>query len=114
MNLHTAFRAAVVATSTLTALLPWSGAHASDAEAGRQKAMACAVCHGPLGISMRPDAPNLAGQPEIYVAAQMRAYRNGTRHHEIMNVIAKPLSDNDIVQLAAWFASIRVEAVAPR
>lgn len=110
MKPHNLLRAAVA----LTALLSWSGAHADDAEIGRQKAMACAVCHGPLGISMRPDAPNLAGQPEIYVVAQMRAYRSGARHHEIMNVIAKPLSDDDIGKLAAWYASIRVEAQAPR
>lgn len=102
------------ATLALCALLPWSVARASDADAGRQRAMACAVCHGPLGVSMRPDAPHLAGQPEIYVVAQMRAYRSGARHHEIMNVIAKPLSDEDISQLAAWYASIRVEAQAPR
>ena len=110
MKLHFVIQAALA----LSTLLAWSGASASDVNAGRQKAMVCAVCHGPLGISMRPDAPNLAGQPEIYVVAQMRAYRNGARHHEIMNVIAKPLSDDDIGQLAAWYASIRVEAQAPR
>jgi cytochrome c553 len=114
MKPNTVLRAAVVATIALSTLLPWSGAHAGDAEIGRQKAMACAVCHGPLGLSVRPDAPSLAGQPEIYVVAQMRAYRSGARHHEIMNVIAKPLSDQDIAQMAAWFASIRVEAQAPR
>jgi cytochrome c553 len=102
------------AVLALSILLSWSGAHAGDAESGRQKAMACAVCHGQLGLSVRPDAPSLAGQPEIYVVAQMRAYRSGARHHEIMNVIAKPLTDEDIVHLAAWFASIRVEAQAPR
>jgi cytochrome c553 len=60
-----------------------------------------------------PDAPNLAGQPVIYLAAQLRAYRSGARKHEVMAVMAKPLSDDDIQNLAAWFASIRVEASAP-
>jgi cytochrome c553 len=110
MKPHTVIRAALA----LSTLLPWAGAHAGDAEAGRQKATACSVCHGPLGVSMRPDAPNLAGQPEIYLAIQLRAYRGGTRHHEIMSLIAKPLSDDEIVNLAAWFSSIRVEAQAPR
>ena len=60
-----------------------------------------------------PDAPHLAGQPAIYLATQLRAYRSGARRHEVMNVMAKPLSDEDIVHLAAWFSSIRVEAVLP-
>ena len=88
-------------------------AAAQDAAAGRVKAQACAVCHGALGLSTTPDAPNLAGQPAIYVAAQLRAYRSGERKHEVMAVMAKPLSDDDIRNLAAWFSSIRVEATAP-
>ncbi|MDY0745519.1 cytochrome c [Paucibacter sp. R3-3] len=98
------------------AALAWGGlpAQAQDAQVGRQKAQACAVCHGPQGIATAPDAPNLAGQPEVYLTAQLRAYRDGTRKHEIMSVMAKPLSDADIANLAAWFASIKVEAQAPR
>jgi cytochrome c553 len=60
-----------------------------------------------------PDAPNLAGQPALYVAAQLRAFRSGERRHEVMNVIAKPLTDDDIDALAAWFASIRIDAQPP-
>ncbi|MDN3922308.1 c-type cytochrome [Roseateles violae] len=93
---------------SLTGLAP-----AGDVEAGRAKAQACAVCHGPLGLSTAPDAPNLAGQPELYLAAQLRAYRSGARKHEVMGVMAKPLSDEDIANLAAWFAAIRVEAQPP-
>lgn len=96
----------------LVAALPL-GAASQDAALGRTKAQACAVCHGPLGISGMPDAPHLAGQSAIYVAAQLRAYRSGERKHEVMAVIAKPLSNDDITHLAAWFASIRIEAKAP-
>jgi cytochrome c553 len=85
-------------------------AWARDAEAGRLKAQACSVCHGPLGVSSAPDAPNLAGQPAIYVDAQLRAYRSGARRHEVMAVMARPLTDDDIANLATWFASIRIEA----
>ena len=84
-------------------------AQAGDAAAGRGKAAACTVCHGPLGIASLPNAPNLAGQPEIYLAEQLRNYRSGKRVHEVMSVIAKPLGDGDIDDLAAWYASIRVE-----
>lgn len=86
---------------------------ANDAAAGRQKAQSCAVCHGQMGISGAPDAPHLAGQPAIYLARQLKAYRDGERKHEVMGVIAKPLTDAEISNLAAWFASIRVEAREP-
>jgi cytochrome c553 len=91
-----------------------AAARADDIDAGRAKAQACAVCHGPLGVSVTPDAPHLAGQPALYLSTQLRAYRSGARKHEVMSVMAKPLSDDDINQLAAWFAAIRVEASAPR
>ena len=97
----------------LWAIGPWAAAQAQDAALGRQKANACAVCHGPLGLSVTPDAPNLAGQPALYVTTQLRNYRSGARKHEVMAVLAKPLTDEDISHLAAWFASIRVEAQAP-
>jgi len=86
---------------------------AQDPAAGRARAQPCAVCHGPHGISTAPDAPNIAGQPAIYLAAQLRAYRSGVRKHEVMAVMAKPLTDDDIQNLAAWFASIRIEATPP-
>jgi len=89
-------------------------ARADAIDAGRAKAQACAVCHGALGLSTLPDAPNLAGQPASYLGAQLRAFRSGARRHEVMAVIAKPLTDDDIGLLAGWFASIRVEATAPR
>ena len=80
---------------------------------GRAKAQACAVCHGLLGVSTAPDAPNLAGQPRIYVAEQLKSFRSGKRQHEVMNVIAKPLTDDDIADLAEWYASISIEARKP-
>lgn len=86
-----------------------TSALAADATAGRQKAAACAVCHGPLGLSTVPDAPNLAGQPALYVATQLRAYRGGARQHEVMSLMAKPLSDADIEDLAAWFSSLKIQ-----
>jgi cytochrome c553 len=88
-------------------------AAAADARSGRAKSQPCSVCHGANGLSTLPDAPNLAGQPEIYLSNQLRAYRSGERRHEVMSLVAKALSDDDIADLAAWFASIRVEATPP-
>lgn len=83
---------------------------AEDINAGKQKAQSCVMCHGANGIAQMPGAPNLAGQPANYVAEQLKNYRSGKRSNEIMNVIAKPLSDDDIGNLAAWYASIKIEA----
>jgi cytochrome c553 len=94
-------------------LVSCAGALAADLPPGRAKAQACAVCHGPDGISAAPDAPNLAGQPRIYLMEQLKAFRSARRMHEVMNVIAKPLSDADIAELAEWYASIAVQARPP-
>jgi cytochrome c553 len=83
-------------------------AQARDPVAGKAKAGMCTTCHGPLGMSQLPNAPNLAGQPAIYTAEQLKAYRSGKRGNEVMAVIAKPLTDQEIDDLAAWYASIQV------
>ena len=93
--------------------LAGAAAAAADPQAGRAKAAACAVCHGQTGLSSVPNAPHLAGQPALYVEEQLRNYRSGKRRHEVMNVVARPLSDADIDDLAAWYASIRIEATPP-
>lgn len=93
-------------------VIGWAGPAAAQS-AGEVKARACAVCHGPQGIAVAPEAPNLAGQPEHYLTSQLRAYRSGARQHAVMNVIAKPLADQDIADLAAWFAGFKVQATRP-
>jgi cytochrome c553 len=87
-----------------------TGALAAEAPPGRAQAQACAPCHGALGVSTAPDAPHLAGQPRFYVMDQLKAFRSGKRKHEVMNVIAKPLTDTDIEQLAEWYESISIQA----
>jgi cytochrome c553 len=86
----------------------------ADVQAGRAKARMCAVCHGEFGLGILPNTPNLAGQPEIYLAEQLQAYRSGKRYNEIMNIIAKPLTDAEITDLSAWFASIAIEVKPPK
>ncbi len=89
-------------------------AFADDVAKGRAKAdVACGLCHGPNGISTLPNAPNLAGQQAIYLSEQLKNYRNGKRQHEVMGVIAKPLTDTEIAQLSAWYSAIKVTAETP-
>jgi cytochrome c553 len=100
-------RRGFLAALLLAACVP--ATQAADPQAGRTRAQSCSVCHGPLGLSMVPNAPHLAGQPELYLAEQLRNFRSGRRPHEVMSVIARDLSDREIEDLAAWFASLQVQ-----
>lgn len=74
----------------------------------------CAVCHGRDGIAKVPDAPNLAGESAIYTTRQLKAFKDGKREHEQMSLIAAGLSDADIADLAAWYASLKVTVEMPQ
>jgi cytochrome c553 len=84
-----------------------SGAVAGDPAAGKSKSVTCSACHGPQGISANPIWPNLAGQKEEYLRKQMRDFRDGRRRDPTMEPMAKPLSDADINDLAAYYSSLR-------
>lgn len=83
-----------------------AAALAGDAALGKAKAASCSGCHGPAGISSNPMWPNLAGQKEGYLVKQMKAFRDGTRADPLMAPMAKPLTDADIDNLAAYFSSL--------
>jgi len=86
----------------------WQTAGAADPQVGRQLSQAsCAACHGVNGIGIVALYPNLAGQKSEYLAAQMRAFRDGSRQNPIMSPMATHLSDADIENLAAYFAALR-------
>jgi cytochrome c553 len=79
---------------------------AKDAEAGRTRSLACQACHGSTGVGTAPDIPNLAGQKERYLQAQLVAFRSKDRKHELMNAMAARLSDADIENLAAFWSGL--------
>jgi cytochrome c553 len=88
--------------------------HAADAKAGRAlAAQKCQVCHGIDGIAKMPVAPHLAGESDIYLQTQLKSFRSGKRENEMMTVVAKNLSDQDIANLAAWYASIEISVKVP-
>jgi len=96
------------------AMLFASSAHAADATAGRVLAAAkCQVCHGIDGIAKIPIAPHLAGESEIYLQTQLKAFRSGKREQEMMTVVARDLTDEDIADLGAWYASIEISVTLP-
>ncbi len=99
-------------------LIPMAGlfafpAWAGDLKAGKAKARACVVCHELDGSSQSPDAPHIGGQVEPYLVEQLRRYKNGKRKHPVMSIVAQGLSDQDIEDLAAWFAAVKVTRTLP-
>ena len=82
--------------------------HAGDVKAGRAKAMMCQACHGLDGLAKTPDAPNIAGQTEPYLVAQLQAFKSGARKNDAMSVVAPSLSDKDIEDLAAYYSVIEI------
>ncbi|MGH8400335.1 MAG: c-type cytochrome [Gammaproteobacteria bacterium] len=79
---------------------------AGDIEAGKQKSQACAACHGANGISTSDQFPILAGQYRDYLVQALHEYQKGDRKNPIMTTMAKPLSEQDVQNLATYFSSL--------
>ncbi len=83
---------------------------AGDVAAGQAKAAVCAACHGADGIAVIPGYPNLKGQNEQYLVSSINAYKNKERNGglaAVMQAQASMLSDADIANLAAYYASLK-------
>jgi len=81
--------------------------YAGDASAGKAKSASCAACHGPEGISSNSEWPNLAGQQEKYLVNQLKEFRDGGRENVLMSPMSKSLSDEDIDDISAYYASLK-------
>ncbi|WP_111655384.1 c-type cytochrome [Isoalcanivorax indicus] len=80
-------------------------AHAGDAAAGEAKAAPCAACHGPDGNSPAADFPKIAGQGERYFVKQLMDYQSGARENAIMQAQVAGMSEQDMKDLAAFYAT---------
>lgn len=76
-----------------------------SAEAGQAKAEPCVACHGVSGHSVNPLWPNLAGQNVAYIQRQLAAFKSGARQDPLMTPMAMTLTDEDIADLAAYYAA---------
>lgn len=103
-----------VAISTNVVLVPEMAAKASSASVGRGATLAlnCTMCHGAQGMS-RSDAPNLAGQYPEVIQKQLLDYRKGNRTNPIMVALSKNLTDENIADLAAYYAFLPKARTAP-
>lgn len=90
--------------SLLIGVLPVP-APAQDMEAGRVKSQPCSPCHGPDGNALSGAVPNLAGQSWRYIYLQLKDFKEGRRSNERMTPMALPLSRQDMVDLANYFAA---------
>lgn len=79
-----------------------------DADAGKDKSATCASCHGQDGNSPSPMYPKIAGQHAGYIADQLKAYKSGEREDAVMKGIAAPLSEQDMMDLGAYYAAQEV------
>ena len=100
----------VVGRPTLVALVVLAAVSATavegaDVEAGRRKSAPCAACHGSDGNATVPGTPSLAGQPTFFTHWQLIKFRDGRRKDAQMSPFAQSLSDEDMADLAAFYAA---------
>ncbi len=90
---------------SLSGLVMAEGLAEGSAEAGQAKSTPCVACHGMNGNSANPEWPSLAGQHPQYIVKQLKAFKSGARQNPLMTPQAQPLSETDMADLAAYYAS---------
>ena len=105
MNMrHTVFALALLSAGVFVAA---PAAASGNAQLGKAKSAACVACHGEDGLGTAPNFPVLAGQYADYLALALKQYRSGERNNALMAPMAAGLSDDDIADLAAYYAAMR-------
>lgn len=89
----------------ILSLLPALTLAAGNAAKGQHKSAVCHACHGVNGKSVEPIYPNLAGQHQDYLIKTLEGFRDGSRQNTVMSGFATNLSDEDIEDISAWYAS---------
>ena len=89
----------------LLAMFSFTASADGDIKQGEAKAAVCFACHGQQGNSQMPDWPKLAGQHAKYLVTQLRAFKDGSRKNPLMSPQAAALSEQDMQNLAAYFAA---------
>jgi cytochrome c553 len=100
-------RTTLVAVAAIASLGIVGSAHAAgDVQAGMARAAACAACHGANGQGVAPNPP-LAGKKEDQIIQALKEFKSGKRDSAVMKGMASSLSDQDMANLAAYFASLK-------
>ncbi|MEI8210206.1 MAG: cytochrome c [Methylococcales bacterium] len=101
----------LVLLSALTlSLLSFNPVNAAVIYAGQEKAMAvCSHCHGMIKPSADAPFPSLAGRDVNYLKSALGQYRDKTRKNDVMNALAGSLTNNDISNIAAYYANLKIK-----
>ena len=99
---------AILGVAFFTSLILSCNSYAAppDAVAGKAKAQTCFACHGENGIGISPEIPNLAAQPALSITYQLIQFRGQQRKGGAMEALAMPLSDQDMRDIAAYYAAL--------
>jgi len=90
---------------TLLSFVPVAAIAAGNIAEGQNKSAVCHACHGADGKGTQPNYPSLGGQQQNYLSKAMRDFRDGARQDPVMSSLAASLSDADIEDISAWYAS---------
>ncbi|PPD45937.1 MAG: cytochrome C [Methylocystis sp.] len=88
------------------ALVVSSAAHAEEKAGVGDVIVQCAACHGADGIAKSADVPHLAGQQELYLLNQIKAFRSGKRPHKEMRFMSRQLTPADMAEIARHYAQM--------
>ena len=100
---------------TIAAIVAFAGTAlgaSPDSRMGEAISKQCGACHGNDGMSVDNNIPNLAGQHFVYLQEQMNAYKKRTRINPIMNQMISSLSQEQIDDIAAFYASVSIRTEA--
>lgn len=106
-------RGLIIGLAALVVTMPFAQA-AGDSIVGRTVMVKCQSCHGKDGVSLLPYAPNIAGQKQDYLFWSLKAYKAGERKSRMMSTVVKNLSDEDMANVAAYYAAIKITVEVPQ
>lgn len=105
------FKSIAVLASLCVTQAVFAQGEAGSAEAGQAKAATCVACHGLDGNSVNPEWPSIAGQHAEYIVKQLKAFKSGGRTNVLMAPMAATLSDQDMLDLGAYFSAQRAKGL---
>ena len=106
-------RGLILGLAALVVTSPFAQA-AGDSTAGRTVMVKCQSCHGKDGLAPVPYAPNIAGQKQDYLFWSLMAFKVGERKNRMMLTVVKSLSDEDMANVAAYYAAIKIIVEVPQ
>ena len=106
-------RGLILGLAALVVPSPFAQA-AGDSTAGRAVMVKCQSCHGKDGLAIENWSPNIAGQKQDYLVRSLKAYKAGDRKSGMMSVVVRSLSDEDMANVAAYYAAIKITVEVPQ